>query len=130
MNSPYHTIEEVHATLKELRQSNATRRRFPQALWDAIIALTRVYSLEEVCQSLDIHPVYLKRKMHSPQTPKNVEFEEIKCQIPEIPQKIECSISTTTPETVLIRLVSRDGLSAKIQGPLACLNCLNTLFGS
>jgi len=51
------TLEEIHATLIQLRQEARTQRRFPQKLWEAIIRLTQVHSIETICLHLNISPL-------------------------------------------------------------------------
>lgn len=106
-------IEEVRKTLVLLRQNPTTRKRFPTETWDAIIQLTKTYSHEEVCQRLQIASGLLKRKIQQRMAP--MEFHEI-------------SLKNISSETVTIELISQNGIQAKIQGPLSCLNCLQQLL--
>jgi hypothetical protein len=107
-------IEVIRATLTHLRQNPATKKRFPSKTWDAIIQLTKTYSPKEVCQRLQLNPCLLKRKIK--QRMASTEFREI-------------PLTNISLETVIIELISKNGLQAKIQGPLSCLNCLQQLLG-
>ena len=106
-------IEEVRTTLVLLRQNPTTKKRFPSETWDAIIQLTKTYSHEEVCQRLELSPGLLKRKIRQRTAP--MEFHEI-------------SLKNVSSETVTIELISQNGIQAKIQGSLSCLNCLKQLL--
>lgn len=106
-------IEEVYKTLVSLRQNPTTKKKFPCETWDAIIQLTKIYSHEEVCRRLELAPGLLKRKIQQRMAP--MEFHEI-------------SLKNISPETVTIELISQNGIQAKIQGPLSCLNCLQQLL--
>jgi hypothetical protein len=106
-------IEEVRKTLVLLRQNPTTRKRFPSETWDTIIQLTKTHSHEEICQRLQLAPGLLKRKIRQ-RTP-SMEFHEI-------------SLNNISAETVTIELISKNGIQAKIQGPLSCLNCLQQLL--
>ncbi len=106
-------IEEVRKTLVLLRQNPTTRKRFPSETWDAIIQLTKTYSHEEICQRLPLAPGLLKRKIGQRTAP--MKFHEI-------------SLNNISSETVTIELMSKNGIQAKIQGPLSCLNCLQQLL--
>jgi len=107
-------IEEIHAALVGLRQNPATKKKFPSETWDAIIQLTKTHSHKEICRRLQLNPSLLKRKIR--QGAPAVEFREIFLQ-------------NTTPDAVVIELISKKGMKAKIYGPLSCLNCLQQLFG-
>lgn len=107
-------IEDICETLVHLRQNPATKRRFPSETWDAIIQLTKTYSREVICRRLQLAPALLKRKIEKQMA--SVEFHEI--PIHHIPT-----------ETIIIELTARNGIRAKIQGPLSCLNCLQQLLG-
>ena len=117
MNTQIDVFEEIQATLTQLRQDPMTRRRFPKELWESIISLTQVYPIAKVCNRLNINPVYLKRKMHQSQKPIQLDFQEISQHIKEV-----------CPDTIVIELSSDSGLKARVQGPLSCLNCLQSLF--
>lgn len=106
-------IEEIRTTLVLLRQNPTTKRRFPSETWDAIIQLTKAYSHEEICQRLQISSALLKRKIRQRKAP--MEFHEV-------------SLKTISPEIVTIELISQNGIQAKIQGSLSCLNCLQQLL--
>ena len=106
-------IEEVRTTLVLLRQNPATKKRFPSETWDAIIQLTKTHSHKEICRRLQIAPGLLKRKIG--QRKASMEFHEI-------------SFNSISPEAVIIELSSKNGIQAKIQGPLSCLNCLQQLL--
>lgn len=116
MEIKFITIEEIQSTLDRLRQDPRTQRKFPQELWTSIIQQTKIYSVEEVCRRLQIHPVYLKRKIHQSKEP-TLEFREI--VMPAI---------QSVSDAVTIELRSADGLQAKIQGSFSCLNFLCQLF--
>jgi hypothetical protein len=117
MNTTLLSIEEIRSTLTRLRENPNTRRNFPRELWDSIIQLTKIHSIEEVCSQLKINPLYLKRKIDQLKE-KTLEFREISIQSP-----------LTTSESVSIELSATSGLKAKIQGPISCLNYLQKLFG-
>ena len=106
-------IEEVRKTLVLLRQNPATKKKFPSETWDAIIQLTKTYSHEEICQRLQLAPNLLKRKIRQRTTP--MEFHEI-------------SLNNISPEIVTIELISKNGIQAKIQSPLSCLNYIQQLL--
>lgn len=117
MEAKFTTIEEIRSTLDRLRQDPKTQRNFPGELWTSIIQLIKIYPAEEVCRRLQINPVYLKRKIR--QSKESVlEFREI-----------VMPASQPASDIVTIELRSADGLQAKIQGPLSCLNYLSKLFG-
>ena len=107
-------IEEIRATLTRLRQNPATKKRFPSETWDAIIQLTKTYSHQEVCQQLQLNLCLLKRKIK--QRVASTEFREI-------------PLINISLETVIIELITKNGMQAKIQGPLSCLNCLQQILG-
>lgn len=52
-------IEEVYATLIRLRQTSATKKKFPSETWNAIIQLAKTYSHEEISQRLQLNPPYV-----------------------------------------------------------------------
>jgi hypothetical protein len=106
-------IEEVRTTLELLRKNPRTKKRFPSETWDTIIQLTKIHSHEEICQRLQIAPGLLKRKIQ--QRTASMEFHEI-------------SLNNISAEIVTIELISKNGIQAKIQGPLSCLNCLQQLL--
>lgn len=108
------SLEEIHSTLTRLRQDPKTKKRFPSEIWDAIIHLTETHSFDQVCQTLQIHPAHLKRKIRERITP--FEFQEI-------------SLQTAASDTIVIELSSTKGIKAKIHGPLSCLNYLHQFFG-
>jgi DNA-binding transcriptional regulator YdaS (Cro superfamily) len=116
MNHQLNTLEEIHATLTSLRQQVTGRRKFPKELWSTIIRLTKTYSIAEISQRLEISPAYLKRKIHQSQPSPSLDFQEVSIQGPNL-------------GTVVIELDSSSGLRAKIQGPVSCLSCLQSLFG-
>lgn len=107
------SIEEIREILTHLRQNPSTKRKFPLETWDAIIQLTKTYSHKKICQQLQLNPSLLKRKLK--QRMAQAEFREI-------------SLTDISSETVSIELISKNGLQAKIQGPLSCLNCLPNLL--
>lgn len=109
------TIEEIRSVLDQLRQNPKTKRRFPQKLWDSIIRLTEIYPLKDVCQRLNISPIYLRRKILQ-SNENTLEFREIPFSAP------------FSSANVRIELVSKDGLNATIQGPITCLDSLYKLF--
>ena len=115
MNFQNSSLEEIFSILKGLRQEAKTKRKFPIALWEAIIRFTESRPVDEVCDYLQINPVYLKRKMLQLRKPGIIDFHEV-------------AIQDMLPTTVIIELHSNSGLKAKIQGPISCLNCLNQLF--
>jgi len=106
-------IEEIRKTLVLLRQNPSTKKKFPSEIWDAIIQLTKTHSHEEICRQLEIAPSLLKRKIGQRTT--SIEFHEI-------------SLNNISQEAVTIELISRNGIQAKIQGPLSCLNYLQQLL--
>lgn len=106
-------IEEIRTILELLRQNPRTKKRFPSETWDAIIQLTKTYSHEEINQRLQLAPGLLKRKIG--QRTASLEFHEI-------------PLNNISSETVTIELISKNGIQAKIQGPLSCLNCLQQLL--
>lgn len=116
MNFQKMSLEEVLSTLISLRQDAMTRRRFPKALWEAIIRLTKTHPLNEICQHLQINPIYLKRKMLQAQRSEPLDFHEV-------------TVHNVPSDTIVIELDSHSGLKARIQGPISCLSCLNQLFG-
>ena len=117
MEAKFIPIGEILSILDRLRQDPNTRRRFPRELWDSIIQLTKIYSIEEVGRQLHINPVYLKRKIHQSKE-QELEFREISIQA-----------SPPVSDMVTIELNSAAGLKARIQGPISCLNYLHKLFG-
>lgn len=108
------SIEDICAALVSLRQNPSTKKRFPREIWDAIVRLTKTHSQMELCQKLQLDPCLLKRRVK--QRIASMEFHEISIQ--NIPQ-----------ETVIIELIAKNGMQAKIQGPLSCLNCLQQILG-
>jgi len=114
MSKKINSIDKVKKALTLIRKKSKTK--FPKELWDSIINLTHTHSFQEVCESLQISPVYLKRKICQSQNTNSLDFQEI--SMPAI----------SSPEIVVIELNSSSGLSARIQGPLNCLNCIYTLF--
>jgi len=117
MDAKFITIEEIKATLDQLRQDPNTQRKFPKELWISIIQLTKIHPIVEVCRLLQIKPIYLKRKIHQYQEP-TVQFQEV--IMPEV---------FSASDSVTVEIKSIDGLQAKIQGPSSCLNYLCKLFG-
>lgn len=114
------TLEEIRAALKTLRERPRSRRRFPKQLWDSIFELTKIYSQQEICHQLEIHPVYLKRKIQKSQnSQKRLDFQEVFCD-PRGGHLIDA---------VVIELTSKSGLKARIQGSSSCLSYLSSLFG-
>ncbi|MCB1113072.1 MAG: hypothetical protein KDK72_10510 [Chlamydiia bacterium] len=107
-------IEEVRVALMRVRQNPATKKKFPSEIWDAVIELTKTYSHKEICHRLLIDLGLLKRKIQQRTT--SLEFHEV-------------SLQNLPSETVVIELISKKGIRAKIQGPLSCLNCLESLLG-
>lgn len=108
------SIEDIYSALVCLRQNPSTKKRFPREIWDAIVRLTKIHSHKELCQRLQLDPGLLKRRTEQRVAP--MEFHEIPIQ--NIPH-----------ETVIIELIAKNGMQAKIQGPLSCLNCLQQLLG-
>lgn len=117
MNNQPKTLEEIHAVLKTLRETPGSRRRFPKKLWNSILELAKSHSHKEICRQLEIHPAYLKRKMQN-SSPKNIDFQEIFFD----PQKGHLA------DAIVIELISKSGLKAKIQGSSSCLSYLSSLF--
>lgn len=115
MNSKVVSLEEIHSSLMRSRQDPATRRKFPKELWESIIRLTEIHSIEKICRYLKINPAYLRTKIRRQQEPTFPEFREI-------------SIKDSCTEVIVIELSSDSGLRARIQGPPSCLNCLKPLF--
>lgn len=108
------SIEDIYTALVRLRQIPATKKRFPTEIWDAIVQLTQTHSHKELCQRLRLAPGLLKRKVQQRVT--SMEFQEISL----------CNVPT---ETITIELIAKNGMRAKIQGPLSCMNCLQQLLG-
>jgi hypothetical protein len=106
-------VEEVRTKLVLLRQNPTTKKKFPPEVWDAIIQLTKTYSHEEICHRLQLASGLLRRKIK--QCMELVEFHEI-------------PLKNISSETVTIELVSKNGIQAKIQGSLSCLNFLQQLL--
>ena len=121
MNNDPKTPEEIHAALKILREKPGSRRKFSKQLWNSILELAKSHPHQEICRQLEIHPAYLKRKIQELQnsSPKNLDFQEVFCE----PQGRHLA------DTVVIELISKSGLKARIQGSSSCLNCLSSLFG-
>jgi hypothetical protein len=111
------TVEKIRSALDQLRRNPQTKRRFPKELWDSIIQLTRNHSFVDICSQLDINPIYLKQKIRQSKDDQ-LEFQEVTFAAP-----------MTSNNEVKIELISTSGLTAMIQGPISCLNCLYTLFG-
>lgn len=107
------SIAKIHTALTRLRHNPATKKRFPSEIWDAIIQLTKTYSHKEVCEQLQLNPCLLRRKIK--QHVASTEFYEI-------------PLVNISSESVVIDLISTNGLQVKIQGPLSCLNCLQQLL--
>lgn len=117
MNSQINSLEEIHATLECLRKESTTRQKFPKELWDAIIRLTQVHSIQEICKKLRINPAYLNLKIRQSQASPTIDFQEI-----------SHPLHGAHSNTITIELSLDSGLKAKIQGPLSCLSCLHSLF--
>jgi hypothetical protein len=116
MSEQLKTLEEIHAALKILRGKPGSRRRFPKQIWDSILELAKIHPHQEICQQLEIHPGYLKRKIQKSQSSsKSLDFQEVFCE--------------PRGEAVVIELTSKSGLKAKIQGSSSCLSYLSSLFG-
>lgn len=113
MSSPNESLKQLQATLASLRQDHTARRRFPKEVWNSIINLTKSFSIDEVAETLHIHPAYLKRKI-AKSSSAAFDFQEVSIQSP--------------PDMIFIELESPSGLKAKIQGPISCLNSLQLLF--
>ena len=111
------TIEDIRSTLTQLRQNPKTQRNFPQKLWESIVQLTEIYSVEDLCCKLLINPTYLKKKIRESKK-QALEFREVLMPMPQ-----------PVSDTVTIELSTSSGLNAKIQGPIACLDNLYKLFG-
>ena len=114
MSSSEESFRELQAILIALRECPKTRRKFPKEVWNSVARLTESFSMEEVAQKLQLNPTYLKRKMMK-FSPPSLDFQEITAKNPF--------------DTVTIVLESSRGLKASIQGPIACLNSLQSLFG-
>lgn len=121
MNNKLNTLEDVHALLKTLREKPRSRRRFPKQLWDSILELAKIYPHQEICRRLEIHPAYLKRKIQKSQntSPKSLGFQEVFCELKR----------EHLADAVVIELISKSGLKARIQGSSSCLSYLSLLFG-
>lgn len=115
MKNQLRSIEAIQSTLNQLQQNPSTRNSFPRELWDSIIQLTKSHSLEEVSCPLSIMPTNLKRKIQPSQGA--LEFRELTIAGP------------ITSELITIEISSNDGLKAKIQGSLSCLDYLHKFFG-
>lgn len=120
MNNEPRTLEEIHAVLKTLRETSGPRRRFPKQLWNSILELAKSHPHQEICRELEIQPVYLKQKIQKSQnsSPKSLDFQEVFCE----PQ------GGHLVDAVVIELISKSGLKAKIQGSSSCLSYLSSLF--
>jgi hypothetical protein len=109
------SFDEVRSTLACLRLGRNTKRRFPREVWHSIFQLTKIHSFETVCHELQIHPVYLKRKMAQLQEEPALAFQEV-C-FPQRPF-----------DSIVIELNSNSGVRAKVHGPVVCLEYLYKLF--
>jgi hypothetical protein len=120
MDNQTQTLEEVLASLKTFRENFGPRRRLPKSLWNSIIELAKIFPLQEICCQLQIHPAYLKRKIREAQSipSNNLDFQEIFCE----PQ------SRNPADVIVVELVSKSGLKARIQGSPSCLSYLSSLF--
>ena len=118
MNATDDPFLDVESTITRLRQQSTTRQRFPQDVWDAIIQLTKTYSVREVALRLNISPSYLKQKIQESHKSSSLDFREISSPVQE------------RSNIVYVELASDCGVRAKIQGPPSCLNFLITLFRS
>lgn len=116
MDSQISSLEEIHATLERLR-TESTRKKFPKELWDAIIRLTQVHSIQEICKKLKFNPAYLKLKIRQSQDSSTIDFQEI-----------SPPLHVAHLDIISIELSLNSGLKAKIQGPLSCLSYLQSLF--
>lgn len=116
MNTKLPSLEEMHTVLIQLRHDPKTKKHFPRKVWDTIIDLTKVHAFDEVCQQLPISPGLLKRKIRQQSRSDEPKFQEI-------------SLSSTPCNTVFIEISARSGMTAKIQGPISCLNYLQQFFG-
>ncbi len=110
MKQPVKTLEEIAATLETLRRTPATRRRFPKGFWESVIHLTESRSLKEICESLHLDPALVKRKIAA----KRIDFCEV-------------SFSPPPSSSVTIEL-NCDRFSAKIHGPISCIDRLSALL--
>lgn len=110
MNQPVKTLEEIAATLETLRRNPTTRRRFPKAFWDSIVQLTESRPLKEICESLHLDPALVKRKIAT----KRIDF---------------CEVSLSPPPSSVTIELKCDRFSAKIQGPISCIDRLSVLLG-
>ena len=117
MNSHVNSLEEIHATLELLRKESTSRQKFPKELWNAIIRLTQVHSIQEICKKLKFNPAYLKLKIRQSQESSTIDFHEV-----------SPSLHGMHSDVITIELSLHPGLKAKIQGPLSCLSCLRSLF--
>jgi transposase len=117
MNFQINTLEEIKAILEGFRQESTTRQKFPKELWEAILHLTKVHSIQEIGKRLKISPSYLKRKISQSQASPTIDFQEI-----------SYPLQGGHSDSIIIELSLNSGLKAKIQGPLSCLSCLQTLF--
>ena len=113
MSSSSDTLKCISANLNALRQDPKTRRKFPQKFWDSLFQLAKTLPLNEICQQLDLNPVYVKNKMSQYQQ-ENLDF-------------FECAFSDALTATVIIEL-SVGELRAKIQGPVSCIDRLSALL--
>lgn len=120
MNNQPKTLEEIHAALKALRAGYGSRRRFPKQIWDSILELAQNYPHQKICHQLEINPAYLKRKIQKSENSSAIlDFQEVFCE----PQGRHLA------DAVVIELISKSGLKARIQGSSSCLSCLSSLFG-
>ena len=117
MHASTTSLEKMRSILECLRQDSPNK--FSKEVWESIISLLENHSFEEVCRYLRIQPYYLKRKMRQYKRAQNPEESSLKFQ--------EVFIQNHS-DSILIELKSEKGLTAKIQGPVSCLNYLHSLF--
>lgn len=114
MNSSTKTLDQVRVELVQARLDHSKRKKFPKELWDSIVQLTESHTIKEICKHLSISQALLRKKITKKDN-SQPEFREIYLQD-----------HFTNPIT--IELSSPTGVSAKIQGPLSCLQLLLPLF--
>lgn len=112
MNQP-DALDQLAATLQELRQNPITRRRYPKTFWESVSQLAKSRPLNEICQRLGLHSDYVKNKIGQSQL-AHFDFREV-------------SFSHDLASTVTIELSNGD-VKARIQGPVSVIDHLCVLF--
>jgi hypothetical protein len=115
MDNQLDTLNKILAELTQLRTQEPKPRKYPQALWKAILSAVSMHSVREVSQRLNISYSYLKKKLNKPEQLATADFKEI-------------CLSRAPLGEVVIELFSKSDLRAKIQGPASCLSYLKLLL--